>query len=172
MQHMSVRSYQSKVNNAQGRLLEEMIEGAAQYYKIRGYAQVIKTPEPFRVLRKDRSKCRATVQFTAHAQPDFIGCLNGGRMIVFEAKYTTTDHMKQDVVTSTQAEALDVYQKLGGHVGVCCGIQGEYFMVPWSVWKAMKENFGRKYATAQDLKPYSIPFDGNVYFLDRPPENF
>lgn len=172
MQHMSARSYQSRVNNAQGRLLEDMIEGAARHYKIKGIAQVIKTPEPFRVLKKDHARCRAMVQFTAHAQPDFIGCLAGGRMIAFEAKYTATDRMKQDAVTPTQADALDNYQKLGGHVGVCCGIQGGYFMVPWSVWKTMKENFGRKYATAQDLKQYSIPFDGNVYFLDRPPENY
>ena len=169
MQHMSVRSYQSQINNAQGRLLEEMIEGAAQYYKIKGYAQVIKMPEPFRVLKKDRQRCRAMVQFTAHAQPDFIGCLNGGALIAFEAKYTTKDRIKQDVVTPTQADALDTYHKLGGHVGVCCGIQDKYFMVPWKVWKSMKAYFGRKYATKVDLEPYLVPFDGVVYFLGRPP---
>lgn len=169
---MSARSYQNRVNNAQGRLLEEMIEGAARYYKARGLAQIIKTPEPFRVITKDRKSSRAVVWFTEHAQPDFIGCLSAGKFMAFEAKYTTTDRIKQDVVTPTQAEALETYRKLGGWTGVCCGIQDRYFMVPWSTWKTMKQKFGRKYATQEDLNDYRVPFDGVVYFLGRPHSQF
>ena len=163
---MTVASYRSMVNNAQGRLLEEMIEGAARAYKLKGRAQVIKTPEPFRVLKKDRQHGRAMVQFTAHAQPDFLGCLAGGQMIAFEAKHTSKDRINQSVVTDTQAAALDNYTKLGARTGVCCCIHDTYFMVPWEVWRQMGTIYGRKYATKEDFEPFRVPCDGVVRFLD------
>lgn len=154
------------VNNAQGRTLEQMIEGAARAYKIKRRAQVIKTPEPFQVLKKDRRHGRAEVQFTAHAQPDFIGCLAGGRMIVFEAKHTRKDRINQSAVTDTQADALDTYENLGAVAGVCCCVQDSYYMVPWGIWREMGGIFGRKYATKEDLEPFRVKFDGVVRFLD------
>ena len=82
--------YQNKVNNAQGHFFESAIKAACALYSDRERADVDKTPEPFRVLEKSRDG-KFKGRFTARAQPDFQGTLDGGRSIVFEAKYTTTD---------------------------------------------------------------------------------
>lgn len=88
--------YQNKVNNAQGHFFEQAIKAACALYASRGRATVDKTPEPFRVLEKSRDGIFKG-RFTARAQPDFQGTLAGGRSIVFEAKYTTTDRLKWDI---------------------------------------------------------------------------
>ena len=93
--------YQNKVNNAQGQFFERAIKAACALYSERGRADVDKTPEPFRVLEKSRDGIFKG-RFTARAQPDFQGTLDGGRSIVFEAKYTTGDRMKQEVLTKPQ----------------------------------------------------------------------
>lgn len=90
--------YQNKVNNAQGHFFESAIKAACTLYSDRERADVDKTPEPFRVLEKSRDG-KFKGRFTARAQPDFQGTLDGGRSIVFEAKYTTTDRLKWDVLT-------------------------------------------------------------------------
>ena len=93
--------YQNKVNNAQGHFFESAIKAACALYSDRERADVDKTPEPFRVLEKSRDG-KFKGRFTARAQPDFQGTLDGGRSIVFEAKYTTTDRLKWDVLTQEQ----------------------------------------------------------------------
>lgn len=98
--------YQNKVNNAQGHFFEQAIKAACALYASRGRATVDKTPEPFRVLEKSRDGIFKG-RFTARAQPDFQGTLAGGRSIVFEAKYTTTDRLKWDVLTQEQRDALE-----------------------------------------------------------------
>lgn len=97
--------YQNKVNNAQGHFFEQAIKAACALYASRGRATADKTPEPFRVLEKSRDGIFKG-RFTARAQPDFQGTLAGGRSIVFEAKYTTTDRLKWDVLTQEQRDAL------------------------------------------------------------------
>ena len=97
--------YQNAVNNAQGHFFEDYIKAACALYSMRERAEVDKTPEPFRVLEKLRDGIFKG-RFTARAQPDFQGTLAGGRSIVFEAKYTTTDRMKRDVLTKEQQDAL------------------------------------------------------------------
>lgn len=95
--------YQNKVNNAQGHFFESAIKAACTLYSDRERADVDKTPEPFRVLEKSRDG-KFKGRFTARAQPDFQGTLDGGRSIVFEAKYTTTDRLKWDVLTQEQRD--------------------------------------------------------------------
>ena len=69
--------------------------GAARMYEQEGKLVLHKESEPFRVVKNlDRARGRAEVQFTAKAQPDFIGCIKGGRLIAFEAKYTQKDTIK------------------------------------------------------------------------------
>ena len=92
--------------------------------------------------------------------------LAGGRAIAFEAKYTSTDRIHQDVVTQAQADALESYHRLGAVAGVCVGIGTENFFVPWEVFSHMKEHFGHKYATAGELAYYRVRFDGAIKFLD------
>lgn len=159
------RSFVSAMNNGRGRQHEAAIEGACRYYHDTGRANIIKVPEPFRVQNKI-TPTQAYVRFTAHAQPDYIGALKGGRLIAFEAKTTSTDQLKQDVVTPTQAKALEDFTRLGAITGVCASIQDANFFIPWSVFSHMKENFGRKYVMAKELDYYRVRFNGCVMFLD------
>lgn len=100
--------YQNKVNNAQGHFFESAIKAACALYSDRERADVDKTPEPFRVLEKSRDG-KFKGRFTARAQPDFQGTLDGGRSIVFEAKYTTTDRLKWDVLTQEQGNTSKAF---------------------------------------------------------------
>ena len=157
--------YQNKVNNAHGHFFEGAIKAACALYSEQERADVDKTPEPFRVVEKSRDGFfRGRV--TAHAQPDFQGTIAGGRSIVFEAKYTTTDRMKRDVLTEEQRNALERHAARGAVAAVCVGIGDKFFFVPWSVWRDMKARFGRKYVTAADVEPWRVRFNGAVLFLD------
>lgn len=133
--------YHASMSNNRGHDFEEAIRQACLLYANQGRAKVEKTPEPFRVLEK-REGGIFVGRFTAHAQPDFQGTLDGGRSIIFEAKYTTTDAMKRDVLTETQMETLERHHRCGALAAVCVGIQDRFFFVPWPVWRDMKEAFG------------------------------
>lgn len=159
------QKYQNMVNNAQGRSFEDYIKAACALYSRQGRAEIDKTPEPFRVLEKLKDGIFKG-RFTAPAQPDFQGTLAGGRSIVFEAKYTTTDRLKRDVLTEEQQDALERHRNRGAVSGVCAGIGNNFFFVPWAVWRDMKEHFGRKYVTAANLEPFRVRFNGAVLFLD------
>lgn len=170
-QGLSQRSETSRINNAQGRLMEDMILGACRDYERRGIARIVKVPEPFRVVRNtDRGQGIATVRFTGRAEPDFVGCLAGGRMIAFESKYTTADRIQQRVVTDAQASALKSYTRIGASTYICCGIGTgfdlAYFMIPWAVWQYMDITYGRKYMTREDAKMYRVKADAVIHFLD------
>ena len=157
--------YQNAVNNAQGHFFEDYIKAACALYSMRERAEVDKTPEPFRVLEKLRDGIFKG-RFTARAQPDFQGTLAGGRSIVFEAKYTTTDRARRDILTDPQKFALEQHHNAGALAAVCVGIRDKFFFVPWLVWRDMKECFGRLYVTAADLEQMRVQFNGAVLFLD------
>lgn len=159
------QQYQNAVNNAQGQAFEGYIKAACEIYKTRKRADIEKTPEPFKVTQKHGNGL-FTGRFTARAQPDFEGTLAGGRGIVFEAKYTTTDRLKRGVVTDTQMGTLTRRDELGALAAVCAGIGDKFYFVPWEVWRDMKERFGRQYVTQADLEPYRVRFTGAVMFLD------
>jgi recombination protein U len=160
------RRYEGAVRRGQGLLHEKQIEAGCQYYRQTGRAYIVKEPEPFRVIKKDRRTARAYIQFVRHAQPDFHGTIAGGRAIVFEAKYTQGDRINQNVITPEQAASLTVQSKLGAAAFVCVGIDNRAFMVPWSVFGDMKKYFGRKYATAKDLEPFEVVTDMAIKFLE------
>lgn len=159
------RRYQNAVNNAQGHFFEGFIKAACVIYSVMERAEITKTPEPFRVMEKFRDGIFKG-RFTARAQPDFEGTLAGGRSVVFEAKYTSTDRMKRDVLTGKQMEALKKHNQRGALAAVCVGIRDDYFFVPWPVWEDMKNLYQRQYVTAADLEPYRVKFNGAVMFLD------
>ena len=160
------KRYKGAVSRSQGLLHEKMIEAGCQYYRQTGRAYIVKEPEPFRVIKKDKRTGRAAIQFVKHAQPDFHGTLKGGRSIVFEAKFTHSDKIKQDVITPVQAASLTMQQELGAVAFVCAGVGGRVFMVPWEIFGKMKENFGRKYATTENLEPWEVKQDMAIKFLD------
>lgn len=164
-QRRARQQYQNKVNNAQGHFFEGAIKAACALYSERERADIEKTPEPFRVLEKFANGIFKG-RFTARAQPDFQGTLAGGRSIVFEAKYTTTDRMKRDVLTPDQKKALERHARRGAVAAVCAGIGNDFFFVPWEIWRDMKERFGRQYVTVADLETWRVRFNGAVLFLD------
>ena len=158
-------SWKGKRNNAQGHFFEGFIKTACAVYKQKGIACVEKMPEPFMVLEK-RDKGIFKGRFIAHAQPDFMGTLSGGRSICFEAKYTSTDKLGQNVLTAEQWDSLEQHWKAGAKAGVCAGIGNVYAFIPWPVWRSMQDIYGRKYMTAEDLEPYRVRFNGACMFLD------
>lgn len=158
-------SWKGKRNNAQGHFFEGFIKTACAVYKQKGIACVEKMPEPFMVLEK-RDKGIFKGRFIAHAQPDFMGTLSGGRSICFEAKYTSTDKLGQNVLTGEQWDSLEQHWKAGAKAGVCAGIKDVYAFIPWPVWRSMQDIYGRKYMTAEDLEPYRVRFNGACMFLD------
>ena len=157
--------WKGKKNNAQGHFFESFIKTACAVYKQKGIAYVEKMPEPFMVLeKKERGIFKG--RFIAHAQPDFMGTLSGGRSICFEAKYTSTDKLAQTVLTAEQWDSLEQHWKAGAKAGVCAGIGDVYAFIPWPVWRSMQEIYGHKYMTAEDLEPYRVKFNGACMFLD------
>lgn len=160
-------SVRGRFSNDRGLEMEKMILQAAEDYLENNRCRLVKIPEPFRVLKKSAGG-KASIQFTTHAEPDFIGCLcEGGRCIAFESKYTSGEVMKYSALTGTQAEALEKYYKLGAVSGVCCGIQDKYYFVPWRKFGYMKEYFGRLYVKHEDIKQYEVRFTGHaIRFLD------
>ena len=161
----AAQQYRNKVNNAQGHFFEDSIKAACVLYAAQQRAEVYKTPEPFRVMEKSRDGIFKG-RFTARAQPDFQGTLDGGRSIVFEAKYTAKDRIKRNILTQTQMNMLQNHHDRGALSAVCAGIGDKFFFVPWLMWRDMKDVFGRQYVTAADLENLRVKFNGAVLFLD------
>lgn len=154
--------WQGRVNHAQGACFERLIDKSCEYYRQIGTAVIEKTPEPFHIIK---SLGRGIFQgnFAKAAQPDFKGVLKGGQMIAFEAKNSASEEIKQSRVTKDQTKALDAYEKAGALCFVLVSVKMQYFaLVPWNVWKSMKDTYGRKYMTLNELLKYEKKFTGNV----------
>lgn len=161
--------YRGHMNHVNGAFFEYIIEGGCQYYRNMGIADIEKTPEPMRPI-KDMGGGKFLAYFQKAAQPDFKGILKGGKAVLFEAKHTDTVKMDKTRVTSEQTQRLANAVKLGAEAFVLCsfGESGLFYRVPWVVWTDMKNLFGRKYVTAEDLKEYRIKIGGPgvLMFLD------
>lgn len=143
-------------NNASGELFENIINGACQYYKELGVAIIEKTPEPMQIL-KSCGQGRFIACFKKQAQPDYKGVLCDGRAIIFEAKHTDSGQMQESVITKTQRQNLDDFQKMGAQCFVMVSMAFEkFYRVPWEVFGDMKPRFGRKYMTERELEPYRL----------------
>ncbi len=159
------RRYRNLQSNGFGKNFERFVDMGCAYYRQEGLADISKIDEPFRVIKLKKAG-RFEGQFIRNANPDFEGTVRGGRSICFECKYTSKDRIQQSVITRKQEEVLDSKYRLGGIVGVCCGIGDRNFFVPWEVWTNMKLYFGRKSASAEDLKEYEVPFRQGIRFLE------
>ena len=146
---------------------ENMIEAACQHYRLKEIAEITKTPEPMKPLSRPNSKGQFTACYTKQAQPDYKGTLKGGRAVVFEAKHTDSDRLLQSAVTEDQEKRLNWHMALGAEcfVMVSFGFR-EFFKVPWATFRAMKEHYGRKYITPEDVREYKVRYIGGVlHFL-------
>lgn len=163
----AVRSHKSKQNNAQGSAFEKMILAGCVAYKMRGRALIEKTPEPFKLIKKEAGG-RAVVQFQKHekAQCDFKGVLNDRRAIIFESKATTEKRMNQNRLSDAQFDQLTEYEKMGAVAGVCVLINKTAAFIPFSVWGNMKAIYGRKYITEEEAEVFQIETPGMIQFLN------
>ena len=158
-----------RMNKERGRLLEELIENSCRLYEAEGKALIEKTPEPMRVVRKMNDGAHFICVFEKKAQPDFKGTLKGGRAVVFESKYTTAGQIGQSAVTDEQAKRFDQHQALGALCFVLVSFSLDSFCaIPWTIWREMKERFGRKYIKCSEAEIIGrVPFTGSrILFLE------
>lgn len=164
-------SIQGKRNRIQGLKFEEIVNEACEHYKTIGLAYIEKTPEPMRVIGVlNRKLGQFKAVFEKTAQPDYKGTMAGGRTVVFEAKSTETDRIKQDAVTEEQRDSLNRHEAMGAQCFVLVSLGMKYYRVPWAKWKTMKEDCGHKYMNADDLAPYILGnWPGHLRFLESNP---
>ena len=167
IRNVEARNYlKGKQNKAAGQFFEKQIEAACLYYKTEGIAHIEKNSEPFRITR-NVGNGRFEGFFEKEGQPDYKGTLApDGKAVCFEAKHTTADRIKQEVVKEHQMDSLKLHQKLGAICFVLVSIGNDgVFRVPIDVWNNMKEIYGRKYLTAADIQEYKVKNKGLVYYF-------
>lgn len=150
----------NRANRAVGALFETWIQAACDYYWSQGCACIEKTPEPLKPLKPygDRKTGRFIACFVKQAQPDFKGILCDGTCILFDAKHTDKDRIRQNAVTETQWNTFDKYEFMGARCFVVISVRLEsFYRVPWSDWKQMKKLFGHKYMSLEELEAYKVP---------------
>ena len=156
---------QGKKNRAEGQLFEAVLDRTFAYYSEKGYALIDKTPEPFKIIKR-LEQMRFIGCFVKRAQPDYKGTIKGGRSVIFEAKYTSTDRITQDRVSDAQWSYMDRATELGARCFVLAGFKsGGIYRIPWPVWSDMKKKFGHKYVTEKDLSEYRISKSWNDMLL-------
>ena len=156
---------QGKKNREEGKAFEEILDRTFQYYSDKGFALIDKTPEPFKIIKR-LENTRFIGCFSKKAQPDYKGLIKGGRTVIFEAKFTSTDRLQQDRVSDTQAFYLTRAAELGARCFVVAGFKnGGAYRIPWSVWENTKEKYGRKYVVEKDLQKYRISESWNDMLL-------
>lgn len=156
-----------KQNKAAGALFEQMIDAACRNYRQAGVAEIDKSPEPMKPLGHQNGKGQFLACYTKKSQPDFKGTLYGGLSVVFEAKFTSADRIQQSVVLEWQAEALERHRKLGAECFILISFDFQkFYRVPWTVWRDMKELYGRKYLRPEDIPQHEIKLSrGMLDFL-------
>lgn len=149
-------------NKVAGEYWEQMIDSTCRWYSDQGIAEILKTPEAMRPIKR-LPEGKFIAVFTKMAQPDYKGTLKGGKAIIFDAKHTDTDRLKRDAVTSEQEKQFDRHEALGAECYILASFGFErYFKIPWQTFKQMKEKYGRKYVTPGDLEEYEIRYEGGV----------
>lgn len=162
-------SLSSSKARSNGALFEQLINDGCRYYIKKGFAVIHKTPEPMHPIQQ-MGNGRFLAAYDKKAQPDYQGTLRGGRSIVFEAKHSDGKEMAQGRITTAQWADLDGHQAMGAlcYVLVSFGFQ-IFSMIPWDVWKDMKNQVGRIHLKPTDelVKSYQVKAaDGGILFLD------
>lgn len=151
-----------KQNHSSGAELEKIIEAANSYYHKAGIAEIQKTPEAMRIIANNKNGTFTAV-FTKKSQPDFKGIRRprSGRgrpvSLIFDAKFTLSDRIRDEVLTSEQRAVFDSYAALGADAFLLVSFGFKlYYMVPWEVWRRMKEDYGRKYLLPDEMSPFRV----------------
>lgn len=154
------RQMRGALAHARGKQFEERLDVAFEYYRAHGLADIQKTPEPMRVV-KNLGNGKFVAFFEKKAQADYSGVLAGGRAIAMEAKSTKADRIEQGRVTPEQGNFLELHQSMGALCFVLAELSGgNVYRLPWVVWRDMKDIFGRKSVTEEDLAEFRVPRKG------------
>lgn len=149
-------------NKAIGNLWEQIIEDACKHYSQSGEAEIEKTPEPLRPIKR-LSGGQFIAVFTKKAQPDYKGTVAGGKSIVLEAKHTDTGRIKRNVISTEQELRLDKHTALGADCFVLLSFGLErFFKIPWRWFRDMQQRIGRKYITPDDVQKFEIFYISGV----------
>ena len=150
------RQAQGRAAKRAGQAFENRLDEAFRVYREQGQAIIEKTPEPMRPS-KNLGGGKFIAFYEKKAQADYKGVVRGGRTIVMEAKFTSTERMEQDRVRPEQADYLDGYANMGADCYVVAGFSsGAIYCVPWKIWREMKKQFGRRYVAERDLEEYMV----------------
>lgn len=159
--------FRAKRANAYGSQFEGLIQRSCIYYKNHEVAHIQKTPEPTKVI-KPIGGGQYVMVFTKKAQPDFAGTLKDGRSIVMEAKHTNTTNVEFKRISFNQERELDLHEKLGARCLIIVAFKMKtFYVVPWTDWKQLKVDTGKKSVNEQDLKNYQVNSkNGLIDFLN------
>lgn len=153
------KGYQAR---AVGLHFEDMIDAACRFYEEKKVAAIEKTPEPMRPI-KSLGGGRFIAYFEKQAQPDYKGTLEDGRAIVFEAKHSGTEKIEQNRLSREQIERLQKHSELGAITFILVSINLQsFYRVPWTTWKNMKEIYGHKHMTLEELQPFKVKTVGGI----------
>lgn len=154
-----LRALQGARSRAQGGRLEEQVEASCALLTETGRADISKTPEPMKPVSQPNKSGQFRAVYTKKAEPDFKGVMLGGRAVMFEAKSTGTGRLNKDRVLPEQVKKLDSYTTLGAHCFIVATFDGlRVYRIPWTVWRSMKQRYGRNYVTEADIKEYAVRF--------------
>lgn len=148
-----------------GRGFERLLSKGCAYYADTGEAVITKTYEPY-ITTEVHDGGRFEGRWLDNADPDFQGTLAGGRSVVFEAKATDKNRLRQSALTDKQAELLRRHQDMGAIAFVAAEIAGRFFSIPFHVWQDMKGVYGKRFLVPEDIEDYEVIFDGRVRFLE------
>lgn len=158
------RSESNKSSRKNGRIFEDMIERACKFYEEAGLARITKVPEARRVVGRTGGRTSLMIcANAAKADPDFMGSVSpDGKCMIFDAKHTDKGKILLNALTENQRDILDKHMACGAdcYVAVSFGFE-RYYMIPYAMWKNMKEEFGRQYILPNDekIQTYSVPFE-------------
>ena len=164
------RQLQGKINRQLGQNFEEQIEAIAEIYRLQKLAIIEKTPEPMKIL-KHIENGRFEAVFSKSAQPDFKGIIKGGRTVVFDAKFTQSNSITYQALSSHQREILATYDELGAIAFVLVGFSdGNMYKIDIKTWINMKEIFGHKHIKQEELENHHFKVqkakNGIIDFLE------
>lgn len=151
-----LRQLKGRMSHDIGKNFEEEIETICSVYDTNKLARIEKTPEPMKIL-KHLDLGRFEACFLKSAQPDFKGTIKGGRTVVFDAKFTTSNRITYQVLSDFQRETLLKYQDLGAISFVLVGFtNGGIYKIDINSWANMKEKFGRLYIKQEEMDVFRV----------------
>ena len=164
----AMNSLRGRHNKKEGEFFEELIDAACAVYKSNHLADIEKTPEPMKILRR-MEEGKFVACFKQSAQPDYKGTLMGGRSICFDAKSTSTGKIPVSALTDEQIDSLTEHTLLGALTGVlCCYDFNIFAFIPFDIFMKAKELNGHKHWTVGETEKYRVPIkNGYLDFLSK-----